>query len=314
MERIDSALLDQNGATAFFARELEVVKARTYDIKYPQLSAANGELFPISYEAGPGAETITYEVYDMTGIAKIIANYADDLPLVNVAARSETARIRSIGNAYVYSLQDIRAAMMAGRSLTDRMAMAARRANDQLVNHLIFVGDDEYNIVGLLNNSNIPEFEVTADGAGSLRTFASKIASPDKILRDMNEMESRIVASTKGVERPDTLLMPVAQYQLIATTPRTDGTDTTILDFFLKNSIGIKTVKPVHELKAAGDGGVDIMIAYNNDPEHLTVEIPQPFEQLPVQEKNLSFTVPCHSRFGGLIVYYPLAVIIGEGI
>jgi hypothetical protein len=127
-------------------------------------------------------------------------------------------------------------------------------------------------------------------------------------------MESTIVDSTNGVERPDTLLMPIEQYQLIASTPRADNSDTTILEFFLKANVGIKTVKPVHELKGAGPAGVDVMIAYKNSPEHLTLEIPQPFEQLPVQENNLSFKVPCHSRLGGLLIHYPLSVLVAEDI
>jgi hypothetical protein len=39
-----------------------------------------------------------------------------------------------------------------------------------------------------------------------------------------------------------------------------------------------------------------------------------PFEQLPVQEQGLEFQVPCHSRVGGTIVYYPLSMAIMEGL
>lgn len=49
--------LDAN-ESIFFERELEHVKARSYDIKYPEFKATM--LIPVSTEAGPGAETITY--------------------------------------------------------------------------------------------------------------------------------------------------------------------------------------------------------------------------------------------------------------
>ena len=58
----------------------------------------------------------------------------------------------------------------------------------------------------------------------------------------------------------------------------------------------------------------EIMIAYRRDPDAFTLEIPQMFEQLPVQERGLEFVVPCHSRIGGVIIYYPLSMAIGEGI
>jgi len=307
------ALLGVSGATAFFDRELEAVKAASYDVRYPNLLAASGEIVPISTDAGPGAETISYKQFDMTGVAKIISDYADQLPAVNVAGKEFFAKVKSIGDAYIYSIQEIRAAMMAGRSLSDRMAMAARRAIEQKIDDIFFTGDEEHGLIGLLNHPNIPRLDIENDGDSSGTSFASKIDTPDKILRDMNEMIDTVFTTTNGVERPNTLLLPLAQYALVNTTPRADNSDTTILEFFLKNQPGV-TVKPCYKLAGAGENGVDVMASYTNSPEHLTLEVPQPFEQFPPQEKNLSISVPCHARCGGLIVYYPLAMLIGEGI
>jgi len=52
----------------FFARQLEYIKGRTYDIQYPNLSAL--ALFPVDTSAGAGANTITYRQYDTVGMAK----------------------------------------------------------------------------------------------------------------------------------------------------------------------------------------------------------------------------------------------------
>ena len=60
--------------TIFFQRELESVKSRSYDVLKAPLRAFS--LIPVASEAGEGAESIVYQQYDMTGIAKIIANYA----------------------------------------------------------------------------------------------------------------------------------------------------------------------------------------------------------------------------------------------
>lgn len=56
-------------ATVFFARELDQVKAKTYDKLYPELSAL--AYFPITSEVNEGAETTTYYSYDITGMAAI---------------------------------------------------------------------------------------------------------------------------------------------------------------------------------------------------------------------------------------------------
>ena len=43
-------------ASVFFARELDHVKAQSYDVEYPELTALS--LFPITHEADAGAETV----------------------------------------------------------------------------------------------------------------------------------------------------------------------------------------------------------------------------------------------------------------
>lgn len=308
-ETIHSVNLDAN-ENIFFARELEHIKAKTYDVQYPLFKATT--LIPVSTEAGPGAETITYQQYDQVGLAKIISSYADDLPRVDVKGKQFSAVVRSIAESYGYSIQDIRAAMMAGKSLPSRKADAARRANDQLVNKIAWFGDADHGLKGLLNHANIPVASVPNDGTGSLTTFASK--TPDQILRDMNKLCNDIITLTKGVEAPNTLLMPLSQFTLISTTARSTTSDTTILEYFLKNSPSVKSVEWVNELAGAGTGGVDVMVAYDRNPDKVTLEIPQPFEQFPVQERGLEFLVPCHSRCGGVIVYYPLSISIAEGI
>lgn len=309
----DSALLQSIGATAFFTKELEHVKAKTYDVLFPALKAINGTLFPISTDAGSGAETITYRVFTEFGLAKIIANYADDLPNVGVAGVERSSPVRGFGNAYSYSLQDIRAAMQVGRPLNARLATAARRAHDQLGNRLAFTGDPNTGLQGIFNNSNIPDQEAGQNADEDSTAWANK--TPEEILKDLNDAETAIITATNQVENPNTLLLPVEQYRLIATTRMDSGTDTTILEYFLKNSSGITMVEPVNELaNVAAFGGNDVFIMYDRSPDKLTLELPQPFEQLPVQEDNLMFKVPCHSRFGGVIVYYPMSMLIVEGI
>ena len=112
--RFDSA----EDASVFFARELDHVKAQSYDVEYPELTALH--LFPQSSEADPGAETITYYTYDKTGLAKIIDNYSTDLPRADVTGKPSFAKIKSIGDSYGYSAQEMRASRLAGKSLDAR--------------------------------------------------------------------------------------------------------------------------------------------------------------------------------------------------
>jgi len=313
MQTIHSVHLDAN-ETAFFARELEYVKAQSYDIEYPEMKAF--KLIPISTEAGEGAESITYAQFEEVGLARIIESYANDLPRADIRGKEFTTRVRSIGVSYGYSVQEVRAAIYANRPLTQRQANAARRANDQLVNKYAWFGNNLYKMLGMTNNANVPSATVLNNGVGATTQWVNK--TPDQILGDMNLLANGINALTNGVEMPNTLLLPVAQYTLIASTPRSTTSDTTILEYFIQNNPFITTVDWVPELKGAGPvvnaAATDIMIAYDRNPDKLTMEIPMPFTQHAPQERALEFVVPCESRYGGIIVYYPLSISIAFGI
>jgi hypothetical protein len=296
--------------SVFLARELEHVKAKTYDIKYPQLKAT--ALIPVSIEAGSGAETITYTQYDSVGMAKIIANYADDLPRADVSGKQFTRKVKSVGNSYGYSIQDLRASMMSGKSLDSRKAESARRAHDTEINRIAFFGDEKFGLYGILNHPNVPSYILPSDGAGSSTKLIDK--TPDNVLRDLNGMVNQMIKVTKGVETPDTLVVPPDVAAHLRTVPRSATSDTTIAEFFLKNNEYVKSIESAVELSGAGAGGKDVLFLYRKDENALTLEIPQPFEQFAPQADNLEFVVNCHSRIGGVIIYYPLSVLKAEGI
>jgi len=301
--------LDANEGV-FFTRQLEHIKSKSYDVKYPELKAR--AVLPVSFEAGQGAKSITYRQYDMTGVAAIIANYAKDLPRADILGKEFTVPVKSLGASYGYNVQEIRSGQMSGLPLEQRRANAAKRAIMQKENSIAFLGDADAGLVGFINNSAIGSYTVPADGSGSSALWTAK--TPDLIIRDMNGIMHKTVEDTKGVDAADTLLLPLTRYNYIASTPRSSTSDTTILEFFLKSNPYVKEVSWLNELETAGSGGTKRMMAYRRSPDYLTLEIPQDFEQFPEQEQGLEYVVPCHSRIGGVIIYYPLSVAKGDGI
>jgi len=304
-----SVSLDAAG-DIFFARQLEYVQARVYEYQYPAYKAY--QYIPINYNIPAGAEYVTATGYQSVGRARIINSYADDLPEAGVVGTQLTNPIQSIGTSYRYSHQEIRSAQYANIDLPMRQAEAARRANDQLVNNLAIAGDPQTSTYGLINNPAVPQSTVPADGVGNSTLWVNKTS--EQILRDMNLIVNQIVTNSNGVEMPDTLLLPIEQYTLIASEPRSINSDTTILQYFLLNNQFITTVDWLAQLSEAGTGGADVMIAYEKNENKLAMQIPMAFTQYPPQERNLEFVVPCESRFGGVTIYYPLSIIIGEGI
>lgn len=328
MEVVKSVNLDAN-ESAFFARELESIKARTYDILYPEYKATR--LLPVSTEAGSGAESIVYRQYDSVGLMKVIADYADDLPRSDVKGKEFTSPVRSLGGSYGYSLQEVRAANQANKPLTTRKAEAVRRAYEQAVNRIAWKArpGDSVNggLTSLLYNPNIT---ITSAPAGATTTNTKWVdptpaneKNAEEILKDMNDIVNTVIDLTKGIEVPDTMIMPVRHYTKVSTTRLASGTDTTILQYFLNNNPTIKNVEWVNELKDVSplpstpsnpSSSGSLLAVYRNDPSKITLELPQIFEMLPVQERGLEFIIPAHARIGGVIIYYPLSVHIYEGV
>lgn len=296
----------------FFQRELELIKARSYDVKYADLIARN--LFPVSNEGGFAITSITYQVYDQVGAAKLINAYAKDLPRADVGGKEVTIPVKESGISYGYTVKEIAAARMTGKPLDQRRANAARRANEELINDIAFNGRADAGLPGFLSNPNIPAITVV-NGAGGTPEWTTK--TPDEILFDINDLFGDVFENTKMKERADTLLIPPAQWNYIASTPRASNSDTSILSYVVKNSPFLKSVDdviPVNELVGAGTAGVDIMVAYTRNPEKLQLEIPGELQFLAPQEQGLELVVPGWSSIGGVNVYYPLSAAIGEDI
>lgn len=318
MTTINQINLDAN-ETAFFERELEFIKAKTYDKLYTKKKFAL--LIPISTEVGRGAESYTYESWDSVGIMKIIARYSDDLPRSDVFAKKFTFQIHSLGGSYGYSIQEVQAAIFAGKPLNSRKADTVRRADEQAVSRIAWKGDSDAGLIGMLSQPNVPAATVPAGvTTGFVPWIGGSPKNPDEILTDLNNLVDDIVDVSNEVHEANTVIMPIAQHSKLKSTRQASGTDTTILNFWLNSHPEIQLVERVVELKAVaplpsgGGGPSDVAMAYDRDPDMLTLDIPQPFEMFAAQQRNLEFIVPAHSRIGSVVFYYPLSANIIEGI
>lgn len=294
----------------FLERELESLESTLYNVRYPNLKAR--ALIPPKFDYPRGTETITYKQYDMVGVAKIIANYANDLPRVSLTAKKFTSPVKRLGASYAFSIDDIDAAAMAGIPLDQMEAMAAKRAIDQKENQIAYFGDTSTGLPGFFTNPNIPTGTVDADGVGASPLWDNK--DPELIIRDVNQLINDIKTNSLGVELPNTVLFPVTAMAKLASSPISAAVpNTTILDFLKKVHPYITLWDELNELETAGSGGTRMMVAYDRNPMTLRMPIPADFQVFPAQEKGLEFEIPVSEKVGGTIVSYPLACNFLDG-
>lgn len=280
---------------AFFARELEAIKAQTFDILYPTLRAR--DFIPVDGSAGAGATQVTYQQFDRVGRAKIIGPNARDTPRVDVLGKEFPRPTRPWAAAYGWTLFEVQSAAMANRNLNARKASAARRAIEEGLDETAALGAPDY---------GIPDGFINSAAVAATTTTPWSALTADQIIAQVSASRQRIVSTSKGVERANTIILPEEQFELIANLPRSTQSDTTVLEFLLKGSI--QAIEPWYRLEGAGAGATDRMIIYDRSPDKITQDINQEFTQLPTQEVGFEFVVHAFAQTAGTAIYYPLSM------
>lgn len=295
----------------FFKGELEHVKAKAYNVKYPNLRYM--DLFPISTEAGPAAESIAYEQYDETGVNKFISDFADDLPRSDVKGKKFAILVQSIGGCYGYSIQEVRASAMARKPLVQMRAMSARRSCDQKMEDIAFKADGSAQwagLTGILYHPNVTKNAAT-NGAWATATAAQMVEDVTVAIQTSENL-------TNGIEVVDTVLLPIAKYGILNTTQNSSASDKTCLDFLKSIFPGVAFI-PVYALKDVTNprtlsGTANVMLCYRRSSDALTFEQPIIYEQFAAQPRNLAVIIPTHARVAGFNIPYPLSVTVVDGI
>jgi len=308
-----------DAASIYMARELDSVKTKSYDKKYPRFNALN--IFPVNTEANPGAETITFYTYDMEGFAKLIHDYATDLPRADANGESHTVKVFGIGVEYGYSNQDLRAARMAGKPLDAKKAESARYQNDNLTNKIAWMGDAGSGLLGVLSTGqNVPTYTITAGATSNKTSWLEKTA--DEILEDVKGMYSQVNETTMDVERPDTLVLPSNIHDALAFT-RIPDTEQTVLGFIQEHAPNLKKIVSAAELNAnavetnpyaAASNGQAVALLFTDDPDCLEINIPMAYTQNQAEKRGLEVVIPCESRVAGAIIFRPMSLLVAIGV
>lgn len=299
--------------TNMLALQLEQMRARVYEEKFNILKART--FLPVATDVDTGAESFAYERTNFRGEAKIISNYADDLPAVDTNAEKIVHSILAIGDSYHYSIQDIRRAAFSGKPLSSRKAVAARRLWERKLDEIAATGASTAGIPnGAINSGDVAITALVNAGTWATKVGAGNI---QQVLDDLNALAKSVVVDSKENFMADTLLLPLDQYILISQTRFSVDNSETILEAFLRANPMVSSVEPWNVLADAGTlvgSSDDRALLYMKSPEVLELVIPQEFEVLPPQPKNLAFNVLCHGRTAGTCIYEPLAMKYMDGI
>jgi hypothetical protein len=310
-------MVDAQQALGFLTEQTSYIETEVYQMQYPDIQYPN--LVPVDTSANEWAKSVTFFSMDKVGAADWFHHAATDMRLADVFRSKFEQGIEMAGIGYRYTLEEIgQALMIPGTNLTNERADAARRAYEEFVEGIAFVGDANKNWTGLVNNATVTRVDAANDGVGTTRTWSTKTA--DQIIRDINDALTGVYTGSNTVEMADTVLLPPTSLSL-ASTRRIDGTTMTVLQYILQyNVYTLQTGQPlvirsVRQLETAGNSGVKRMVVYRRDPRVVKMHIPMPHRFMPVWQRGpITFDIPGIFRLGGVEIRRPGAVRYVDGI
>lgn len=302
--------MDANEA-AFLARALLYMKAQSVDVKYASAEFRN--IFNVNTEVPLGATSVSTPQFDSLGKFARIANGSQDLPAIDATQTETLNKFYPYGATMSYTLYDLARAAFSGIPLETKKMQFARRAWEMQLDEIAAIGDADCGIYGITNHPNI--ITVTTNNAG---TWATKIAANNQayVLDDMNKLAKAPVTTTKGIVRPDTMLLGIDHHALVASSPlnTANPNDHTILSQFLKTNPWIKKVVPWARLDLA-DADLDGPRAMALSTEKDVVEFyVNEMALLPPEQRGMNTVITMHGRSAGVVAMQPKGIAYMDAV
>ncbi len=291
--------------SVYFARELENIRARLYEVKYAENKAF--DFMPLATDIDPSDDQWTERISDQVASATLGSDYSEVGPSANVFDVEESGYIRPLKNSYAYSFHDARRSAKWNKRLPERLAMATRRGMADKLDNILLLGDGTatyLKLYGLFALTGTDTYTTPAGLSGS-KTWALKTSL--EVLADLCGPPTQIVTNTKEIFPANTMILPVSRLEHIKNRTMGDGNSRSIFEEFRLRRPEL-TIKTSIKLETAGTNSTCRVVTYRADSEVLEAIVPVEFEQLPPQQDGYVIRTLCHARTGGVRCRHPKAV------
>lgn len=310
-------MTDARAALSFVVSQQALIEPIVYQTVYPEIRYPG--LVPVDTSAPEWIRSITYFSMDGVGKADWFHGKAMDVPHSDISMATFQSTVHMAAAGYRWDGEEIGTAQLYGVNLNDSKAQYARRAVEEMIDGVVLFGDTTKNVLGLVNQTSVTAGSAAATGTGATTTWSTK--TPDNILADINDAIVGIYNTVLQTGMANTVLIPYTQLLSITVRRLNDLSETTILDWILRNNIytretgQVLTIRGLRGLETAGSGSTARMVIYRKSPEVLKFHLPMPFRFLPVwQVGPIIFEVPGIFRIGGVDVKLPKLMRYVDGI
>jgi len=312
------------GGNGFDVNIYEQLRDAALDVLYPDiLWSQTIPMESVDTSINPGADLASYIVNDRRGKGAFRATMGQNIPTVGLSTGKVSIPIESGAIMSSIDIQDVRriAFGFAGMNLLTRKGEVMREAAERHIEDVFFFGFSDLGFAGYLDYPYTPATTAGTKAAGGT-TWA--VATPDEILKDVNDNLGKVYSDTLQLFMPNRVELPVKQFVQISTM-RINGTggngvNETVLSFLAKNNFYTVTtgqqleLRAIRYLKGAGAGGTDRMIVSDASARNMYMPMPVPFTLLAPQDRQYATDVFADYRFGSFHRPYPTSALYVDGI
>ena len=291
-------LSDAQQTISFLAPQLMRVEQSIYMVKYPDANYA--EFVPVDTTGTVWTAGSIFYSGDVAGKAEWFDVAADDMPYADFARTQFLQENHMAGIGYKWNRMDLERAQQLGTDILTQKSGAATKVAERFLHKAAMTGDGVKFATGFINN---PLATSVAAGA----TLAA--STPDVCVTIVNTALTSVEVNTGETFLADTLLLPTAVYNGLASRRMTD-TNMTVLAYIQANAVVPNlTIKKTRHLTTS-------MMTYANTPEVHKFHLPGGGHQFfPLHQKgSFSWEVPGIMSTGGYENRIPKAITITTGV
>ncbi|MEE9451887.1 MAG: major capsid family protein [Gammaproteobacteria bacterium] len=301
----------------WFTNNLEAIQAEIEEILYSEFRL--NSYFPFVKNIPEGAQTYSYRVTDKQGNAGFIENFGTNANTAHVSAKIVPYVIQLGGIIAEWSMEDLRAAIMAGIPLDRETIEAATNASMEHIEQvgLGTVADPRFE--GLLTLSGVPI---------DLATAPWDTLTPDALVAEIQSFITQIISQTneifgRVIREQLALYVPLPIANLIRNTRLSSVNDTSIWQYVSVNNLWTQYTngKPldmqiVQELEDFGTVGGQSRVLYGYPTASKVWEFAMPMSPRVnrIIPEAYSFTAPLEYKISGLNAKRPGGLLYVDGV
>ena len=301
------------------------VDSAFYDVEYPEhdwYKAVSED--QVLSDINAGATQYAFISRDRQGAAAFRGQAENNnIPMVSQTAGSSVVPLCASNVGAKIDNEDARQYQMGfNGNLAQDLGECMRYACDNLVERTFFFGDDAVGFKGFMNFPGVAVSPASTAAAGGTE-WSKKTAA--EMVKDINDGLAAVWTNSRGVFLPNTVFLPLEQFNLLATTPYTLGASAAVfqsaLDYVKKYNIYTNQrgkeleIIPIRYLKnASASDDKGRMILQDRSKRNQALPFPMGYTlQAPVPVP-LGAEFYSEQKHGSYVIRQPLSTLYVDGI